>query len=191
MLKTILVTIASLMSVIAYIPYIADILKNKTKPHLYSWFVWTILTVIGFFGQLAGGAGTGSALLGTTAVICLIIFILSLKKGTKDIQTIDLFSIIGAISAMVLWLITKTPFLSVILITLTDALALFPTVRKSFSHPFTETIISYEINIVKQTLGLFALQKYSIITALYPVYMILANVFVVTFLAIRRKQLKR
>ena len=191
LIKQILGVSASLITFIAYVPYIVNIFRNKTKPHTFSWFVWSLLTVISFFSQIAGGAGPGAWLMGTTAIICFLVFILGLKKGTKDIQRIDWISFVGALAAMILWIATKTPLLSVILVTITDAFAFLPTIRKSFNRPYEETLIFYFINVAKFILGLLALQKFSVITALYPLYLLFANGFFVIFLYIRRKQVAR
>lgn len=189
--KQIFGAIASLISITAYIPYIVDILRNKTKPHTFSWLVWFILAAIAFFSQVAGGAGPGAWLMGTTTIICFIIFILAFKKGTKDVLIIDWISLFGALVAMAFWIITKTPLISVILVTITDALAFFPTIRKSFRHPYQETIISYFLNTIKFIFGMLALKKFSIITALYPIYLVFINGFFVIFLYIRRKQVNK
>ena len=44
--------IAVLLGVLGIIPYIRDIFKGKTKPHLYSNIIWAIVTTLAFFGQL-------------------------------------------------------------------------------------------------------------------------------------------
>jgi len=129
--------------------------------------------------------------MGTMTITCFFVFILGLKKGTKDIQKIDWITFISALVALILWIVTKTPLLSVILVTITDAFAFFPTIRKSFNRPYEETLIFYFINVAKHILGLLALQTFSVITALYPLYLVIANGFFVIFLSIRRKQISR
>ncbi len=42
-------TIAVGLSIYGHIPYIRDILANKTKSHIYTWLIWTVLTFISFF----------------------------------------------------------------------------------------------------------------------------------------------
>lgn len=189
--KQIFGSLSSLISFVVYIPYVIDIFKNKTKPHTFSWFVWTVLSSIAFFIQIVGGAGPGAWLMGTTTLISFFIFTLALKKGTKDITKIDWISLFGALSAMVFWIITKTPLLSVILVIITDGLAWFPTIRKSFYKPFEETIVSYFFNVIKFVLGLLALQTFSFITAFYLIYLIFVNGLFVTFLYIRRRQIAK
>jgi len=46
--KNILGIIATVLVFIGYIPYLRDIVKGKTKPHIYSWFLWCFVTLIAF-----------------------------------------------------------------------------------------------------------------------------------------------
>ena len=187
--KQLLGGIASVVTLLSYVPYIKNILRGKTKPHMFSWFVWSMLAGIAFGGQIVGGSGPGAWLMGIISFMCFTIFLMSLKKGTKDIQVIDWVSLGGALLAMIMWIVTKTPLLSVILITATDILAFFPTIRKSFSRPYEETILTYLINTLKFILGILATNNYSVITVLYPIYLIFANGLFVLYLHIRRKQI--
>lgn len=45
-MKQVLGVIAILLALIAYIPYIRDVLRRKTKPHVYSWFIWGFLSIL-------------------------------------------------------------------------------------------------------------------------------------------------
>lgn len=188
--RDILGFLAVVIAFVGYVPYFRDILANKTKPHAFSWLVWGILTGIAFFGQVAGKAGPGAWVTGFTAVICLIIFVFGLVKGRKNIVFVDWLSLLGAGIALFLWFLTKEPLLSVILITIIDALAFFPTFRKSFMKPSEETATTYSLSGLKFVLSIFALNKISIITALYPLSLVLMNWIFVGMLIMRRKQLK-
>ena len=66
-----------------YVPYFADIFKGLTKPHIFSWLVWSVLETIGFFAQVVKGAGPGSWVTGVTAVLCLGVFFSAIKRGEK------------------------------------------------------------------------------------------------------------
>lgn len=189
--KQIFVLIASVISVMAYIPYIVDVFRNKTKPHVFSWFIWSAMSGIAFFGQIVGGGGIGSFLLGFTTVMCFLIALLSIKKGTKDIEFIDWLTAAGSVSALIFWVLTKTPYLSVIIITVSDFLATFPTIRKTYKNPYQETSIFYLLNTVKFSFGIMALEKYSLITTLYPAYLLTINGVVFLLIYLRRLQLKK
>ncbi|HWY98863.1 MAG TPA: hypothetical protein VNY36_07255, partial [Bacteroidia bacterium] len=68
--KTVCGIIASLIGTGCFIPYIKDIYKKKTKPHIYTWLIWTILQVTGVIAMLKNGAGIGVLALGTGSVLC-------------------------------------------------------------------------------------------------------------------------
>ena len=187
--KSVIGLVAIGIAIISYIPYFRDIFAGKTKPHAFSWLVWGVLNAIVFAGQLADGGGAGSWVVGFTAVVTLSIFFIALKKGEKDIKFFDWFCLVGAVIAIIPWLITKDPLLSVILVTVIDLLGFIPTIRKSYSKPHQETLITYILSIVKYGLAIIALQKYSIVTVLFPLAMVAVHIFFVTLLIIRRQQI--
>jgi len=55
--KVILGTVAVVMALYSYVPYIKDIFAGKTKPHAFTWLIWGLLTSIAFFGQMADRGG--------------------------------------------------------------------------------------------------------------------------------------
>lgn len=189
-IKSIYVLLATLISLAAYVPYVRDVLNGKTRPHIFSWFVWSTLTGIAFFGQVAGGAGSGAFVLGFTTVACFLITTLSLKKGTRDIKPIDWLAMVGAFVALFLWLMTKSPFWSVIIITVTDLLATLPTIRKTYNNPYQETGSFYLLNTVKFSLAVMALERYTLVTSLYLTYLLLANGAIFFLIFLRRRQIK-
>jgi hypothetical protein len=75
----------------------------------------------------------------------------------------------------------------VILITLIDIIAYYPTIRKSWHKPHEEALLSYTIGSVKFFLSVVALSNFTIITMLYPVAIILANTALISLCLWRRK----
>ncbi len=186
--KTALGVIAVLVSIIGYVPYFRDILAGKTKPHAFSWLVWGILNAIAFAGQIRGNGGPGVWAVGLTAVALFAIFALSLSRGEKHIKRFDWLCLIGAAAALLLWIITSQPLLSIILITVIDLLGFLPTVRKAYVRPNQETLITYEINTAKYGLVVLALRNYSLLTVLFPLAVAIMNGLFVAMLIIRRQQ---
>ena len=184
--------ISVIVALLGYIPYFRDIFRGKTKPHAYSWLVWSSLTWIAFTGQILNKGGAGAWVTGFTALVCLTIFFLALKKGEKNITSSDKLSLLGAGFALLLWYVTSDPLFSVILVIIIDALGgFYPTFRKSYNKPQEETIITYFLSGLKFAIALMALQSYSIITYLYPIFLVLINWTFVVMLIIRRRQHKR
>lgn len=187
-IKIVVGILATAVALIGYIPYFRNIFSGKTKPHAFSWLVWGIMTGIGFAAQAAGGAGPGAWVMGFSTIVTFMIFLLSLWKGEKHIVFSDWLSLGGACIALALWYATKNPLLSVILVTLIDALGFFPTFRKAYFKPLEETAITFFLSGLKYVVGIVALEQYSVITLLYPTYLVLANWGFVGMVILRRKK---
>lgn len=76
-LKLIFSVMAIALTFIAFVPYIRSILAGVTKPHVFSWVIWGITTVIVFFAQLEAKGGIGAWPIGVSGAmpyICNCLF---------------------------------------------------------------------------------------------------------------------
>lgn len=191
-LKNIVGIVAVFLTFIGYIPYIKDVISGKTVPHVYSWFLWGFVTLIAFALQVSAGGGIGAYVTFTAGLLCTIVFIIGFtKKGKKDITQVDTIFFILALIALGFWLIAKQPVISAILTTGVDLLGFAPTIRKSWNKPYSETLSFYLLNTIRFILAVFSLQRYTIVTALYPLAWIFGNGLFGLMLIVRRKQLKQ
>ncbi len=187
-MKEILAIVAALLAVAGNIPYIWDILKGHVKPHPYTWMVWTIVSGIVFFGQMAKGAGIGALPTAASEIFTLIIFLFSLKYGFKGINKTDTIFFVFALAGVLLWILTKDPTLSIIIAVTIDVIAFVPTLRKTWEYPSSETPILYSTNILRHILALFSLQTYNIATTLHSIAMIITNSLMTLFITFRKKR---
>ncbi|MEO8581694.1 MAG: hypothetical protein ABI425_03885 [Patescibacteria group bacterium] len=142
-MKQIISALAVCLTFAAYVPYYRDILKGKTHPHIYSWSLWGLLTVLLVALQIKGGAGAATWVTAAAGVLCLGVVVLSLKDGKKGITTSDTITALLSLTAIGFWLIADQPVVSIILVIFADGLAFIPTVRKSWHKPYTETLSLY------------------------------------------------
>lgn len=175
------------LGLLGYVPYFISIIKNKTKPHAFSWFVWGLLTAIAYFAQIADGAGPGAWATGFTAVACFVIVIAAIFKGEKEITRSDWIAFISALAAIPVWYATKDPLWAIILVTIIDMIAFYPTFRKSWHKPHEEEPLAYGISGMKFFIALFALENVTITTALYPLSLVIMNWIFVGMVLSRRK----
>ena len=188
--KNIIGIVAIALTFIGYAPYFRDLLKGKTKPHIFSWFIWAIVTSIIYALQVSAGAGLGSLVTLAVAVISLLIFILGFKNGNKIIKKIDVVFLVLALLAIPLWLVIKQPVLSIILLSTIDMLGFAPTVRKSWENPYSETLSLYTITTFRHGLSIIALAHYNIVTLLFPATWVIANALFSIMLIVRRRKIK-
>ena len=96
-------------SIVCFVPYIIDIFKKKTKPHIYTWLIWTIIQTIGVITQIRDGAGYGSLGLAVGTIFVFFIFLLSIKHGTKNISNFDALCLILAAITLLIYVGIKIP----------------------------------------------------------------------------------
>jgi hypothetical protein len=188
-LQKILGASAFIISIWGSVVYICSILRGETKPHLYSWIIFSILTCIAFFAQLSDGAGPGAWMMGAVTLSCFVTAILSIKFGEKQHTKSDKIALCASLLAIFPWLVTKDPLLSVIMISFIDGIAMFPTIRKSWNKPYQENMPSYWIANLKSVIALFALTHFSISTALYLISIIIINTILISVCVYRRRAL--
>ena len=189
-MKEILSIIAIVLTFVAYIPYYRDILKGKTHPHIYSWSLWGLLTILLVALQIQGGAGVATWVTAAAGLLCLGVVTLSFKHGKKDITVSDTIVAILSLLAICFWLVADQPIVSIVLVVIADLLAFYPTVRKSWHKPHAETLSLYATNTLRFTLALLAVESYTILSSLWLVSWVVACGLFSIMLVIRRRQIK-
>ena len=189
--KEILGLISVAIMVISNLFYLTSIFKGRTKLHVFSWLTWGIIAAIAFLAQVSDNAGPGSWTMGFITFTCFMYSILALFKGEKNIKKSDWLCFITALITIPLWYFTKTPFWSVILISIINALGYIPTFRKSFSNPYEEAILPWSLSISGVIISMIALDKLSVITLLYPLTSVIISVGLVSMMVWRRAILKK
>ncbi len=186
--KNIIGVIAVILTFVGYIPYLRDVVSGKTVPHLYSWFLWGFVTSIAFALQFSDKAGTGAFVTLAAALMCFVVLVLGIiKKSSSAITHLDTVFLVAAFISLAVWLVAKQPVVSAILTTFIDILGFAPTIRKSWNKPHSETLSFYVLNSFRFGLAVISLNRYNIVTALYPVVWLVANGAFALMLTIRRK----
>ncbi len=189
-LKLILGTASAIILILGFIPYIIDTLKRKTKPHAYTWLVFSIQNAIVAAAQHKSGAGFGTYMLMAGTVLCFLVFLLSFRFGTKNIKKIDNFCLLFSLLTIMVYLKISNPLWAVILVSLVDFVGFVPTLRKAFEEPSTETVVTYSLGMISSVLSLLALQTYSVTNALFACTLLLSDLLIVFIILTRRKNIK-
>ena len=188
MVKLVLAIVAGALAFAGNVPYLCDTYRGRVQPHVYSWFVWSVVSGITLFGQIAKGAGVGAIPAGVSWLFTLSIFIFSLRYGLSHITRTDTYFLLAALVGVVPWIITKDPTLSVVIAVGVDVIAFAPTVRKTWSHPQTESPTLYAANVARHVLALFSLEAYNVATTLHSVVMLIANSAMTLLILLRRRK---
>lgn len=187
-MKETIAIIAAVIAVVGNVPYLIDIIRKRVQPHPYTWLVWTVVSGVMVFGQIAKGAGIGVLPTAASELFTLAIFVLSLRYGFKNIKKIDTYFLLIALLGLIPWALTKDPTLSVIIVVGIDLVAFVPTLRKTWRQPKTETPLLYGMNVLRHTLTLFSLQAYNIATVLHSIAMIVTNTMMTSFILFKKQK---
>lgn len=188
-IKELIGAAAVILGLIGYVPYILDILRGTTRPHVYTWFVWGVIGFVIFALQYTAGAGPGAWVGLVMSILSFLVCALGLRHGKRDITYGDTAFLIVSLIALGCWLLVDQPVLAMVLLVVTSILSFIPTVRKSWHDPHSETLTTYITIALRHLLSFFAITNYSILTWLFPVTFTITNLAFIALVVARRHRL--
>lgn len=192
-MKEVLAIVAAILAFAGHYSYLKDVIKGRIKPHPYTWFVWSIVSLVTFFGQVQKGAGIGALPTAVAEVFTVFIFIFSLTRFSKEqishFHASDHLFLVLAVIGLVPWFLTSDPTISVITVVIIDVIAFIPTIRKTWVHPKTEKTPLYGWNIGRHIFTLFSLQSYNVATTLHSISMLFTNTIMFLVIRLRNRRI--
>ena len=189
--KEILSTIAIIITLVAFVPFIRSILKDETKPHVFSWVIWGSTTFIIALAQFSDNAGVGALPIALSGVISIYVAILSyVKMNDHTITKFDWSVFFVAMSAIPLWYVTSNPLWAVLVLTTIDSLGFIPTLRKAYYYPEEENLTFYVLMSIRNFVVIMALEYYSLTTILFPLVMNIMGIWLIGLIVYRRRYKK-
>lgn len=181
--------IASVVALVfGFVPYLRDVFRGRTKPHAYTWLIWSITQGTAFIGMWRGGAGWAMLSMALGESINVIIFILSLRYGTRNITRSDTALFFASLFAILVWWQLHNPILAIILVMLIDLIGGYiPSMRKSYEEPWTETVSSWAVFTIANILTVAALTTLNFLTTAYVAMSIFANATLLLICLFRRR----
>jgi len=92
----------------------------------------------------------------------------------------------GCAITVLVWFVTGSPLVGLIMIMITDILGGIPTLRHSYYVPYEESKLAWILGFSANTLNLFAVEKWDFAHAAYPVYLFLMVGAITWFVIMRR-----
>lgn len=190
--KPLLSVLATLLTVLAYLPYIRSIYSGHTRPHVFTWVIWSLATGIAFGAVLQAGGGAGAWPIGFSCGVSLFVAGRAWAKRTDiSITNFDWILFISALAAIPLWLVANDPLWAVVVITIIELLGFGPTMRKTWFQPFSESMSFLVLMVMRNAFVIAAMERYSTATLLFPVAMAGACLALIAIMVWRRPQAAR
>lgn len=175
----------------SYFIYYKSIFKGESKPHIFSWLIWGLISSIICVIQIYDNAWFWAINTWFVALLCLWIAFLSFKKWEKEITKVDKISLGVWLISIVLWIFTKDPLYSVLLLIGIDLFWFIPTFFKSYKKPYEENGTSYFFAALGYWFSFLAMSHISFLTVGFIVFTFFCNLFLSTLIFWRRSFLKK
>lgn len=165
--KSLLSTIAGVLFIIGFIPYILTIWRGDTKPAKASWIIWASLDTITLTGMFFAGSINGQIL---GAVIgAWIVVVLALLYGTSGWTKLDKFCLAGALLGIILWLLFDNPVLGIITSLSVVFIGSFPTFVSAWHNPAQENRLAWTIFWLSCVCAVIAIPAWTLADAAQPI----------------------
>lgn len=189
--KLVLVLIAGVLGFVGYVPYFFGITKRETEPHAYTWLIWAITHGIITIGVWYGAGGYPAINTGLGALACVVVFLLSLRFGSKNITKGDTAALVAAFAAIFIWIFLKSPFWSVFVAVVIDLVGYWPSLRKSYVEPWSESATTWFLFGIAMIFSILALESYNFLTLAYYATCLVANFALFFICVVRRKKIPK
>ena len=161
---------ASVVAMVAMIPYIASMLRGETRPSIISWWIWTVAGTMLAASYLASGAGPTWWMAAAYVVNPLVIAVLALSYGEHKADPIDWICLAGALSSLIPWFFFDSPHAALYINIFVDLLGALPTLRKSIVDPASENRMGWLLAFCANVINLLAIDRWQPEIFVYPVY---------------------
>jgi len=189
--KVVAAVFAVLIGVGAFLPYLLDTVRKKTRPHAYTWLIWLLTQGTAVAGIWYGGGGLGAIALTIGVFFVGIVFLFSLWYGTRNIKRSDTVVLLAAIAAILVWWQLDNPLLAVLMVSVIDVLGYIPSWRKSITEPWAETLWSWTAFSIGNMFAIAALSEYNFLTISYLISITIANVILVAICLYFRRSIPK
>ena len=173
--------------------YIVHTLKGRTRPNRVSFFMWALASMVAFAGELRQGVGLPALMTFTAGFVPLLIFLASFvnKQAAWKLTRFDFGC--GALSllGLTLWLATGKGNIAILFAILADGLAAIPTIRKSYTHPETESWIGYFAGGINGLVALLVIPRWTFANYGFPLYITIICAIISYLVAFRPGQQRK
>jgi hypothetical protein len=169
--------------------YLRDTLRGQSQPNRVSFFLWSLAPFIGVAAALSDGVTWAALPVFAAGFGPFLVFLASFvnKKAYWKITGFDWACAALSVAALILWQITKNPAVAIAFAVLADGAAALPVIRKSWTHPHSETAVFYLAAAFNQVTAFLAMKHFNFVEMAFPVYLLSACLILFTLITIGQR----
>lgn len=175
-IEKILSTTAGLLIFSAQVVVLRDIYKRKISPGILSWLGWALLMGTSFIAQTTS-KGWQWSLMGLliSTMGCFIISFSAWALSNFLIKRSDWNFLVLGLLCMVIYLVSKDPWLTTAFAILADFIVGIPTLRHAYEKPATQKTRGWTLGFISWSVSLIICIGHSPLYAMFPIYLFLYN----------------
>ena len=176
---------------IGILPYFRDVLKWKTFPHPFSYFVWFILTGFNTLVLLLKWEYISliPAILNTLSCLTFTFYGIRTIKNIR-INSFDYIFLLFALLLLPFYFYTRDVLLTVIFSIIIDFLGYLPTIKKWWLQPWAETLFTFLVIGLAQLFIVFSQETFTLASSIFWIYACSVNIIFIVAIVSRRYYLK-
>lgn len=179
--------LAAALSLLGSGLYLLDIRRGRTRPHLVSWLIWSVIALIAVMAHRASGGRWGLLALGGQAATTCLIAGIALAIGVGGLSRTNLVAVALATAGILGWLRFDDPVVATACVAAADAAGLLAIVPKYWADPHSETPATYALAGASGLLAGLAAFSWDVGLLLFPGYYCIANAVTASLIWLRRR----
>jgi hypothetical protein len=178
--------LAVAITLVAYGIYVWQTLRGETRPHPLSWLIFGILTGTAYLVQRDEAAGAGSWVMGVTAVVCLLLCLMSFWRGERVFPWYEWAFLLAAAMIFMFYLVSRQPTIAAVLAATVNVLGFGPTLTKAWRRPHSDSVTTFALNSLKYVPSFFAMDSLTVATCFMPAALVAGNAVAALIIFLRR-----
>lgn len=166
---------AGIISFLSYGFYYVSIFRKKTQPSQATWLILTFVSLLILISYYTGGARDTIWVPASYVVGAFITYFLSLKYGQKGWSDLDKWCLFFAAISLVIWWLSGSALLTLLINIFIDFLGMTPTIVKSYYNPNSEEKFPWTLTFIANVLNIMAINEWQFSIWIYPIYMVIIN----------------
>jgi hypothetical protein len=166
------VYLGAAIGAIGSLVYVRDTLRGTTQPNRVTWLLWALAPLLASAVEFHSGVGLRTLTTFMTGLMPLLVFIASFHNPAAVWRIRRLDYVCGAMSlaGTAAWLATQNGVVAIAAAIAADFLAGIPTMLKSWTHPESETVMSYIGAVVNSGVLLLTIHYWTTDVVAFPLF---------------------
>ncbi len=188
--------LAIIITIAIFTPYLIAVWRRTLHPHVISWVIWGLTTMLVAGGQFLAGAGVGAVPILLSGVLSATVAVLSALRNrgaTLDtaVSRFDGWCLGIVLVCIPVWLMTGHERWSMLVLTAIDLIGFAPTARAIWRDPHAESALLFTAFAVRNGVAVAAVETTHLSTVVFPSVIGAACAGMVALIWIRRRTAER